>query len=55
MKFLKALYLYLKSKSVQSNPNLDIIFKTIKQLDYKADVKNIKKFNSYSAYICIKR
>tara|TARA_B100000123_G_C25599404_1_gene370750 strand:+ start:41 stop:745 length:705 start_codon:yes stop_codon:yes gene_type:complete len=48
MKFLKALYLYLKSKSVQSNPNLDIIFKTIKQLDYKADVKNIKKFNSYS-------
>ena len=51
MKFIKALYRYLTSKGIQSNPGLDILFKTVKDLDYKSDLKNLKKFNSYSVTI----
>lgn len=48
MKFIKALYHYLTSKKIASDPSLNIVFKTVKDLDHKDDLKNIKKFNSYN-------
>ena len=42
MKFIKALYHYLTSKKIASDPSLNIVFKTVKDLDHKDDLKNIK-------------
>ena len=45
MKYIRLLFYYLKSSDVSTNPSLDALFKIIKELDYKSDKQNIKKFD----------
>lgn len=45
MKYIRLLFYYLKSSNVATNPSLDALFKIIKELDYKSDKQNIKKFD----------
>ena len=48
MKYLKFLFYYLKSKNVETNPNVNVLLKIIKELDSKSDKINISKFEKHT-------
>ena len=48
MKYLKFLFYYLKSKNVETNPNVNVLVKIIKELDSKSDKINISKFEKHT-------
>lgn len=47
MKYIKFLFYYLRSKNVETNPNVNVLLKIIKELDNKSDKINITKFEKH--------
>ena len=48
MKYIKFLFYYLRSKNVETNPNVNVLLKIIKELDSKSDKINISKFEKHT-------